>query len=581
MVSTLPAGSTNSGAEPPLPVMPDATISQPPVINPTSNGTHESSGASNHPEKSPTRHCNTCGWICLIVCFVIAGIFIGIAVTNSRKNEDVDRSRTEATAPPKTSVYDRCPVRKIRITEICDLPDLDDDFFGSDHTMDIKLLVNDDQYWPQNVLQDCLPDYGSYYDTCVIPDSTLMIGCFALPNPIDLVMSEDDDAPPLKVTIYDKDIITDDFLDIIIPKEDWWYFPDDSESCHLREQSLEFQTGNSRSSARIKMTVVAGETVDSLSPNLCGITSEDPAQELGKGLLATSQEFQKLQTVLNEYVTLNNVRHLRRRNLFFGALIAGGRALVSGVRAFGGLFARGARANSGRLSALADFASIGSALLSLNGPGDESAAEQKALFDKVFERFDEIDRQLDGIERQLQDGFEQIELVIQEEFAQQELDEWINVHLSILADDYRAFRDASHTAETRPAYEDIFRDRCRSSYSPYTIFKVLYSHACETCQLLGVGQPSRQYILDTFVDLAQSNLEDVAVTDRVLWFRKSFGTVMVAALTEAMYLHSVCLYQPEAVCQNEDPVWANRLEEMGDALDEIAASLTDAELRLE
>lgn len=426
--------------------------------------------------------------------------------------------------------------------------------------MDIKILADDDQYWPKNVSSDCLSAYGSYDGACLIPDTSL-IGCFELKNSIEIPV----ESPPqgsLKITIYDVDIFVDDFIDILIPTGDW-YFPNRCDT-----QTLEFQA-ESRA-ARVKMTVYSGEN------EACGIDTT----EIVPALLKTSEEFEKMQTALEGYVTPDPARNLREhRQLFFGALISGARVLVSGVRAFGGLFARGARASSGRLSALADFASIGSALFSAFGPspGADNNQDQTAIFDEIFERFDQVNQKLDGIQDYLQGGFEAIELVVQEEFAKQELDDWIKGHLAILNDDYRAYMDKDHTAETRGTYEDIFRTSCRSTHSPFTTFKVLYSHACKDCELLD-GR-SQQYIMDTFVDLAKANFEDL--TERVLWFRQSFGTVIIAALTEAIYLHSVCLYQPETVCQNEDPVWVNRLEEMGEALEEVAVSLTEKEPELE
>jgi hypothetical protein len=43
----------------------------------------------------------------------------------------------------------------------------------------------------------------------------------------------------------------------------------------------------------------------------------------------------------------------------------------------------------------------------------------------------------------------------------------------------------------------------------------------------------------------------------------------------------VCLYQLDSVCQNEDPVWIERLEKMGTAMEEVASSLVEAEKQLE
>jgi hypothetical protein len=293
-----------------------------------------------------------------------------------------------------------------------------------------------------------------------------------------------------------------------------------------------------------------------------------------------------MRETLEKYVQLHDEegRLLRytsqyHRQLLFPALFAGARFLVSGVGRMVDSFARGARKNP--LGVLADFTTIGSVWFSKNGPAGQLPPdrwdETEQYFQQVLARFDQVDSKLDGIQSQLQKGFQAIELVVNEAFAKQELDDWVNGHLAILDEDYRAYLNPSHIPATRLVYEETFRDSCRTSHSPFTTFKVLYSHSCNDCQLLDGS--SQQFFLDTFVDLANNNVADV--TERVLWFRKSFGTVIMGAMAQAIYLHSVCLYQPDEVCQNEDPVWVARLEDMGTAMEEVAESLAAAETRLE
>lgn len=137
--------------------------------------------------------------------------------------------------------------------------------------------------------------------------------------------------------------------------------------------------------------------------------------------------------------------------------------------------------------------------------------------------------------------------------------------------------DRSHTALSRGRYEDTFRDTCNGDHSPYNIFQVLYSYSCLECKRF--SGKAQAYFLDTYVDLANANFD--TPIDRVLWFRRSFGTVIIGALTEAVYFYTVCLYRSEDECDIIDPVWDARLEEMGDALDEVIASLGEAEKRLE
>ena len=91
-------------------------------------------------------------------------------------------------------------MKRVRITEICGLPDLDDDAFGNDKAMELKVLLNDQPYWPQRPERDCLEGYGdSGGDACVIPDSTLA-GCFALQNSIEVAFTGETVDEALKIT---------------------------------------------------------------------------------------------------------------------------------------------------------------------------------------------------------------------------------------------------------------------------------------------------------------------------------------------------------------------------------------------
>jgi|ERR1712194_206850 len=183
-----------------------------------------------------------------------------------------------------------------------------------------------------------------------------------------------------------------------------------------------------------------------------------------------------------------------------------------------------------------------------------------------------------GIQFQIEDGFKEIKLVVEQEFAEQEFDDWINFRLGVrLRGDYKAYMDRRHTQQSRAAYEAKFRATCNGDYSPYNIFQVLYSYSCIHCKLF--SGKAKQHFLDTYVNLANENFE--MPIERVLWFRRSFGTVIIGALTEAVYLYSVCLYRNEDECGVIDPVWDARLEEMGDAIEEVITSLGEAETRLE
>jgi hypothetical protein len=244
-------------------------------------------------------------------------LVLALGLLPGRKNKD--KNALETTEPTLAPISPgNCPLKKLRISHICDVPDLDDDIFGNDVTLDIKILVDDEQYWPKDLRLDCLETFGSYEGSCVIPDTSL-IGCFELKNAIkmDLNSSKEDLGPAadfLKVTIYDEDVFTDDFIDILVPKSDW-YFPHNCEPLELAQFAA-----SSRSAAHVLMTITS-ETDE----KVCAVDLETIDAGLGK----TAQVFADLQAVLTNYTTYNpdDVRNRRHhRQLFLGFLFAGARA---------------------------------------------------------------------------------------------------------------------------------------------------------------------------------------------------------------------------------------------------------------
>lgn len=457
-----------------------------------------------------------------------------------------------------------CLNKRIRITEVCNAPGLDDKL------VELKVLVNDQHYWPK-VESDCLDGYGSDGITCVVPNSSLS-GCFKLLNSIELPFVPTPHGAGLgdiKVTIVDEDFLWDDIVEIFAPKQEW-YRPN---LCERKE--IEFAEHSYGESSKIKMVVDWGEV-----QNRC---VEESALLTGLNDVATALE--SVQLGLLEYSKGIDGRG-RQRRLIFPLLATGFRvmagAVSAGGRSFVNLFTRQTRLGNA-LSTTSDMAEIGSFLLSLVGDeGDGSpprSNDDSVFFGEVFERFARIDSQLDNIQVQIRDGFEEIKLVIEREFAEQELDMWVNQWLRIkLRGDYSAFTNRLNTESSRSRYSEIFRQTCSGDHSPYIIFQVLYSHSCDAC--MKFSGKSQQHFLDTYVDLANANFDDVM--DRVLWFRRSFGTVVIGALTEAIYFYSVCLYRSkDDACDEIDPVRDARLEEMGYALEEVVTSLGEAETRLE
>jgi len=127
-----------------------------------------------------------------------------------------------------------------------------------------------------------------------------------------------------------------------------------------------------------------------------------------------------------------------RRKLIFSLLASGFRLMAAGGRSFVRLFTRQTRL-SNALSTAADMTEIGSFLLSILGDDNESSTSSNNVsLEKVFERFDQIDSQLNTIQFQIEDGFKEIKLVVEQEFAEQEFDDWINFRLGVrLRGDYK------------------------------------------------------------------------------------------------------------------------------------------------
>lgn len=480
---------------------------------------------------------------------------------------------------------DGCRTKRIQITHMCNVPDLDD--CGSrDTTMDLKVLIQDEQYWPSNTRQDC--DYGSYSGACEIPDDLLLGKCYELKNHAEKVYYRD--PKDLKITIYDEDFFSDDFIDMYLP--DGWY---DAGECG--EQSLTV-TADTKDATYVQMVITSEETIPTDAPSMSPTQiptvpptplptvaatappTPSPTTECGfaldrvpDGLLEMSTELGTVQQVLASYRDVDGANNDGRR-LLFGAL-------VRGVASFTTNVIKTVKATNGRdrFATLADVTTIGSSLFSVLGFGDESDPRQEELFGQVFERFDAIDVKLDEIQDEMAKGFQELGVIITSGFAKSELDDWILDELGTLNEDYRAYLNPDHTFDTRGVYEDTFRNSCLNDHSPFATFKALYSHTCKECNKLD-GQ-SNEYILDSFISLAiNDNRFEGNVKAGVQWFRGSFGTVIIGAMVQAVYLHSVCLYQPDNVCQNTDPVWKSRLEAMGDALEEVANSLSLAEERI-
>ena len=282
-----------------------------------------------------------------------------------------------------------------------------------------------------------MDEYGIDGDSCIVPGSTLA-SCYTLRNSIELMFGGKDGAPideKIKVTVYDTDFLWDDMIDIFAPKEEW-YHPN---LCEKKE--LEFTEYTYEGSAKIKLLVDFGEV-----ENMCGVEEDT----LINGLSDAAEALDNVQAGLVEYLRGVDEPKLRRRRLIFPLLATGFRfmagAVATGGRSFVNLFTRQTRL-SNILSTTADMAEIGSLLFSIAGDDSDDGSsateayiQNQALFDKVYERFDQIDSKLDNIQTQIKDGFNELKLGIEREFAEQELDDWVTYRLHIkLRGDYQVW----------------------------------------------------------------------------------------------------------------------------------------------
>ncbi|KAL7553475.1 hypothetical protein ACHAWF_017391 [Thalassiosira exigua] len=379
------------------------------------------------PEGNKKRRWHIWAWLLGLGAAVVATV--AIVLIRQGHARRVARGSMDVNVPsvaPTDVGPEECRKKRVKIAEVCGLPDLDE---GG--TMEVKVTVNDLPYWPRTgrAESDCLEGYGrGGEDSCVVPDSSLL-ECFPLRNAPELPFGPGGASieERLKVTISDVDFFWNDEIEIYAPSAEW-HRPN---LCEKRE----FQFAQPSGSATIKMVVDFGEVEDP-----CGVEEE----ALTSGLEDAADALEGVRLGLVEYV--RGADPSRRRRLIFPLLASGFRlmagAVSTGGRSFVKLFTRGSRAGNA-LSTVADMSEVGSLLFSIFGNDDRESStprynNNEALFDEVFDRFDQIDSHLDGIQAQIKDGFEEIKLVIEEEFAQQELDDWITFRLNInLRGDYQ------------------------------------------------------------------------------------------------------------------------------------------------
>ena len=359
-------------------------------------------------------------WPWLLGLVVLAVTLLSIVVLRTRQSTDSKSAAVEAmpTNAPTSPGDEECLKKRVKIKQVCNVPGLDDKL------VEMKVLVDDKLYWPRNVRADCTAEYGSDGTSCVVPESTLSSGCVVLKNSREIAFGGPDGAAVterIKVTIMDEDFFWDDVVDVFVPKEDW-HRPN---LCEKKE--IEVAQSSHLEAAKVVLGIDFGEV-----QNACGVDEK----VLSSGLTDAALALQNVQEGLVEYVRGLEGRALRRK-LIFPLLASGFRLMASGGRSFVRLFTRQSRV-SNVLSTAADMTEIGSFILSFFGDDDEAPSVEGIDNQALFDRFDQIDSQLENIQLQIQDGLDEIKLVVEQEFAEQELDEWVKFRLGVrLRGDYK------------------------------------------------------------------------------------------------------------------------------------------------
>jgi len=462
---------------------------------------------------------------------------------------------SKPTASPVAAMKD-CPNRLVRITRVCNVPsDLEDCFFCD--YFDIRLFLESEMYWPQSTWDDC--QWGSWVSgSCEVPMDE---ECFEIKNAKETNFNSP--TTDLVMTLVETDGGgAEETFDMVFPSG--WFNIDTCES--IRTFTISAPNG---ATAEV-------EVRSSLSA--CGLE----ADIIENGLSDSALELEEAARVLSDYSNLSTRSTRSNKRMPWPIL---GMAARFGARFIGKRLPSSNNVMNA-ISGLADVTSIASNLKNIFGWGassDDSDNQQSQLLEEfkneVFNRLDQIDGKLDDLQTEMMAGFSSVEQFISDGFAKEELDDIINGRLDALENAYHAYTNPDQLPGFVQSYEDAFRQICLTDHPPYSVFKILYKHSCNNCDLMDSSGPAFQFMLDTFV--SKANSLTTSLDDKILWFRSSFGRVILSAMIKLIYLHSVCLYQPSDLCQKDDVVWSTRLEEMGEALEEVAQSLSDAEGRIQ
>jgi len=184
----------------------------------------------------------------------------------------------------------------------------------------------------------------------------------------------------------------------------------------------------------------------------------------------------------------------------------------------------------------------------------------------IISEFGKLNKRLDDLEFLVKEGFGNIA----KKDGNIKLDDFLYLVAGIETR-FKEFTTSNDLGEDlRQKYRERLRQSCNEPFHlPSDIFRFFYGHACSSCDAVQGGARAASYFLETYLDAADSALD----------FRQEFGVIMMSSLARALVLHTVCLPANGDSFHN-DTIWAAQLEDMTEALEEVAANLQTAELFL-
>jgi hypothetical protein len=219
-------------------------------------------------------------------------------------------------------------------------------------------------------------------------------------------------------------------------------------------------------------------------------------------------------------------------------------------------------------SSLLDFKEVG-AVLGLAGPVLNLALSvlgiggSNAVINLIKNEFNKVNAKLERLSNQVGDGFNEIkELIIGNNLNNYKDD------LQMIGGRYKELLSAE--GPFIKVYDKYFRDGCKAK-RPFEIFRNLYDHACDSCNAVEESskQPAATHALYQLKETSDYKIQK---------FTRSLGSYIISGLTEAMFLHTVCLPPIHANGEfmasfQDDVVWKSQLTQMQNGIIEVANEL--------